>query len=183
LALQLVVFAIIEELLLPMRLRTLIEILAALGLTFAALIAISQMAKASGLRVENAFARASIGQARTGAVYLTLVNEAAEADRLRSASVDVASRAEVHLHAMKDDVMTMEDVSCLTIPPRSRISFAPGGLHIMLLDLSSPLQEGRRFPLRLDFEQAGEIIVDVPVKSTTAGSDQARPDQRLEFCN
>lgn len=166
-----------------MRLRTLIEILAALSLTFAALIAISQMAKASGMRVENAFARASIGQAKTGAVYLTLVNEAAEGDRLRSASVDIAGRAEVHLHVMKNDVMTMENVSCLTIPPRTRISFAPGGLHIMLLDLSSPLQEGGRFPLRLHFEQAGEIIVDVPVKSITAGLDEAHTGQHLELCD
>jgi copper(I)-binding protein len=166
-----------------MRLRTLIEILAALSLTFAALIAISQMAKASGIRVENPYARASVGQARTGIVYLTVVNEAAEADRLRSASADVAARAELHLHAMKNDVMTMKSIPCLVVPPGSRISLAPGGLHVMLLDLSSPLQEGSRFPLRLNFEQAGIVVVDVPVKSIAAGSDESHPPQHLEFCN
>jgi hypothetical protein len=40
-----------------MRLRMLIELLAALILTFAALLAISRMAKATGIKVENAYAR------------------------------------------------------------------------------------------------------------------------------
>lgn len=48
-----------------MRLRTLIELLAALILTFAALIAISKMPRAASLKVENACTRATIGEAKT----------------------------------------------------------------------------------------------------------------------
>ena len=57
-----------------MRLRTLIELLAALILTFAALIAISKMPRATGLKVENACTRATIGEAKTNAVCMTLNN-------------------------------------------------------------------------------------------------------------
>jgi hypothetical protein len=72
---------------LAMRLRTLIELLAALTLTFAALVALSRMARANGMKVENAYACATIGEAKTGAVYMTLNNEGSESDRLHSATM------------------------------------------------------------------------------------------------
>ena len=78
---------------LAMRLRTLIELLAALILTFAALVAISKMARATGMKVENTFARATIGEAKTGAVYMTLNNVGSEPDRLRSVATHAARRA------------------------------------------------------------------------------------------
>jgi len=77
---------------LAMRLRTLIELLAALLLTLAALVAIAEMARATGMKVENAFARATIGRAKAGAVYMTLNIVGSEPDRLRSAATDAARR-------------------------------------------------------------------------------------------
>ncbi len=55
-----------------MRLKTLIELLVALTLTFAAVVAISKMARATCMKVETAHAYATIGEAKTGAVYMTL---------------------------------------------------------------------------------------------------------------
>ena len=75
-----------------MRLRTLIELLAAIILTFAALIAISKMARATGLTVENAYVPATSGETKDGAVFMTLNNYGSEPDRLRSAAADVAGR-------------------------------------------------------------------------------------------
>jgi copper(I)-binding protein len=167
----------------PMRLRMLIELLAALILTFAAIAAISQMAKAAGITVENAYARASIGAVKSGAVYLTIINETDRPDRLLRAASDVAGRAAVHVHLMDNDVMTMDEVTCLIIPARNKIAFAPGGLHVMLLDLTSPLKEGGEISLRLTFAHAGEIAIDVPVKSATAGSQDPRIDVRLQLCD
>jgi len=166
-----------------MRLRTVIEILAALLLTFAALAAISQMAKASGVTVENAYARASIGAVANGAVYLTLRNEAAGDDRLRSASTDVAGRAELHLHAAQNDIMTMENITCLTVPAGGEVEFAPGGLHVMLLGLASPLKEGDMFSLHLTFDNAGVVAVDVPVKKPAAGSGHSHATPSLRLCD
>ena len=47
---------------LAMRLRTLIELLAALILTFAALAAVSKMARTTSMKVEKAYAFATIGE-------------------------------------------------------------------------------------------------------------------------
>lgn len=57
---------------LAMRLRTLIELLAALILTLAAVVAFAERARATGMKVENAYAPTTIGEAKTGAIYLTL---------------------------------------------------------------------------------------------------------------
>jgi periplasmic copper chaperone A len=166
-----------------MRLRTVIELAAALLLTFAALVAISQMARADSLRIEGAYARATIGMAKTGAVYLTVVNDGNSPERLRGATTAVAEHAQLHLHAMKGDVMTMAHVECLIIPAGGRITMAPGGLHIMLAGLASPLNEGQQFPLHLSFDGAGDTVVDVAVKGSGAGDLSLTSDVGLEFCD
>lgn len=74
---------------LTMRLRTLIELLAALILTFAALFAVSEMARTTGMKVNNVYARAAIVEAKTG-VYLTLNNVGSEPDRFGCAATDAA---------------------------------------------------------------------------------------------
>jgi periplasmic copper chaperone A len=167
-----------------MRLRTVIELAAALLLTFAALVAISQMARAGSLEIEGAYARATIGMAKTGAVYLSVVNNGRSPERLRGATTPVAKQAQLHLHAMKGDVMTMAHVKCLVIPAGGRITMAPGGLHIMLIGLASPLTEGQRFPLRLSVDGAGDIVVDVAVKGPGGAGDLSlSSDVELEFCD
>jgi copper(I)-binding protein len=165
-----------------MRLRTVIELLAALILTFAAIAAISQMAKASGIRVDGAYARASLGAGGAGAIYLTLRNEGSDPDRLRSASADVAGRAELHRHEMRHQVMSMRKVACLVVPAGGTVELAPGGMHVMLLDMRSPLVEGSQLLLRLVFDRAGEISVQVPVKSSIA-AENANAGQKLELCD
>lgn len=142
-----------------MRLRMLIELLAALLLTFAALLAISQMAKANGIEVLEPYARATIGSTKTGVVYLKLVNRTADADRLRALSTDIADRAALHVHGMKNDVVTMDEIACLEIAGGAEIEFAPGGLHVMLIGLSQPMHEGDTFPLRLTFDRDRKSVV------------------------
>lgn len=76
-----------------MRLRTLIELLVALMLTFAAVVAISKMARANCMKVETVCARATIGEAKTGTVYMTLNYVGSDPDGPRSAAADAARRA------------------------------------------------------------------------------------------
>ena len=166
-----------------MRLRTLIELLAALVLTFAALLAISQMAKANGIDILEPYARATIGSAKTGVVYLRLANRTAEADRLRAVSTDISDRAALHVHVMKNDVMSMEEIACLELAAGAEVELAPGGLHVMLIGLSRALRQGDRFPLRFTFDRAGEISVDVPVKSLAEGALHAHEPPELRVCD
>jgi copper(I)-binding protein len=73
---------------LAMRLRTLIELLVALILTFAALFAVSKMARTTGMKVDNAYARAAIAETKTGAVFMTLNDVGGEPNRLGCAATN-----------------------------------------------------------------------------------------------
>ena len=120
------------------------------------------------LLVEHPWARASIGPARSGAIYVTLTNNGALPDRLLGASTPVATSARIHMHLMQDNVMKMRPVSAIEIAPGEPTVLQPGGLHIMLTGLKAPLVEGALVTLTLEFEKAGAVEVLVIVQEPAA---------------
>jgi periplasmic copper chaperone A len=60
-------------------------------------------------------------------------------------------------------VMKMRPAGSLEIPPGGEVRLEPGGLHVMLMQLQQPLEEGGQVPITLVFEKAGEITVSAPV--------------------
>ena len=115
------------------------------------------------LEVAAAWARATPPAARTGAVYVTLINHGQAADRLLSASSSAAARAELHAHLNEGGVMRMKALDVIVLAPGERVSLHPSGLHVMLVDLKAPLREGTRLTLTLGFAKAGEVTLEVPV--------------------
>lgn len=139
-----------------------LEFVAAIALTLTAIIALSTGASASDVIVKDAFARASATPTTTtGAVYLTISSP--ESDRLTA--VYSLSSASAHIHQTKDEggVMKMEMLDSLKIAAGTDMVLAPGGLHIMLVDLYAPLKEGEKIAMQLTFEKAGQISFFVPV--------------------
>ena len=122
----------------------------------------------------DAWARASAGAASMGAVYLALTG-GAQPDRLTGASTPVAAMAGVHESTAEGGVMRMRAVNALPLPPGKTVTFAPGGYHIMLMDLRHPLVAGQTFPLTLTFEHAAPMTVEVRVRAIGAGA-AAEPD-------
>ncbi|RMF35237.1 MAG: copper chaperone PCu(A)C [Chloroflexi bacterium] len=105
------------------------------------------------------------GMAGTGAVYMTLVNEGREADRLIGAQTDVADVVEIHETKMEGDVMKMQPVAGgLEVPARGQVVLKPGGYHVMLIGLHRDLEVGDRFSLTLKFEKSGTMTVEVEVR-------------------
>jgi copper(I)-binding protein len=130
--------------------------------------AFAQHYKVGDLRVDQPWARATPGQVPNGAVYLTLTNEGATADRLVGASSPTAKHAGLHSHSMEEGVMKMRPVKAMEVVPGSPTVLKPGGLHIMLMGLKAPLKEGERFPVTLTFERAGSLEVEVMVEKLGA---------------
>lgn len=132
---------------------------------FAALLAFP--AFAADIKVDDAWARPTLGQARNGAAYLT-ISTTGTADRLIAASAPVAGKTELHTMTMNNNVMQMRPVDAIQVTPGTDVKLQPGGLHVMLLDLKSPLKLGEKFPLTLKFERGGEIQVQVEVRQPRA---------------
>lgn len=120
------------------------------------------------IEVTAAFARASAGPMPMGAAYLTIRNTGETDDRLLAIETPASDRAELHTHVMTDGVARMTKVDALTIPAGAAVTLKPGGDHLMLMGLTAPLEEGERFPMRLIFENAGTVEVEVPVGSAGA---------------
>lgn len=114
------------------------------------------------LVVESPWARESV--TRTGAVYLAVRNGGDQDDRLIGVASDVADRAELHASVMEDGVMRMRSVEAVEVPAHGEAVLGPGGLHVMLVGLKAPLEEGGSFPLTLTFEDAGEVEVKVTIE-------------------
>lgn len=121
------------------------------------------------LEISGGFSRATLPNAPVGAGYLTITNKGAEDDTLVSASSPIAGMTQIHEMKMEGDVMKMNEVEGgLVIPAGQAVMLAPGGFHIMFMDLKEPLVENAMVPVTLTFEKAGPIEIQLVVGSVNA---------------
>ncbi len=130
----------------------------------AVLIAASPIALAqqNSIQVEHAWSRAAM-PGHTGVVYLTIVDNGAP-DRLTGIASPVAAKAELHESFTEGGVAKMRPVKALQIEQSKPLVLAPGGYHIMLMDLKQGLKQGDAFPITLSFEKAGDVTAQVIVQ-------------------
>ena len=119
---------------------------------------------AQDIMVMNATAAPSLtSQAKTGAVYLSIMNMGQANDELISVSTPVAGSAMLHESKDENGVMKMEMLDKLEIPAGKTVDILPGHMHIMLMDLKIPLKTGDHVALELGFKNAGKVSVDAIV--------------------
>ena len=107
---------------------------------------------AQPVSVKNAWVRAPVpGQNVAGAyMELTSLNNLA----LISVTSPVAGRAELHSMSVEGSVMKMRPLGRIELPAGKTVKLAPGGLHVMLMDLKQPLKPGNRVALALTVHRA-----------------------------
>ncbi len=121
------------------------------------------------LEISGGFTRATLPNAPVGAGYLTITNTGTADDTLVSASSPVAGMTQIHEMKMEGDVMKMNEVEGgLVIPAGQSVMLAPGGFHVMFMQLKEPLVEGAMVPVTLTFATAGTIEIELAVGSINA---------------
>jgi len=116
----------------------------------------------SAMAVEKIWARATPPGAQTAAAYLTITDHG-PADHLVSITTPIAGMTELHETTNDGGVMKMRPVGQLALATGTPVTFAPGGYHIMMMDLKQPLKAGDTFPITLTFEHATPITVQASV--------------------
>jgi copper(I)-binding protein len=102
----------------------------------------------------------------TGPGFLSIRNEGSSEDRLVSASSSAVESVEIHEMSMTDGQMQMRALpDGLPIPAGATVDLAPGGLHLMLIGVKTPLAAGQTVPVELRFAQAGTVTVALVVKA------------------
>jgi periplasmic copper chaperone A len=140
---------------------------------------------AGDLVITQAWSRATPGGAKVGGGYLTIENRGPAADRLIGGSAEVAEKVQLHEMAVNNGVMTMRPLDQgLVIEPGKTVKLAPGGYHLMLLDLKSPLKQGDKVPVTLEFERAGKVSLLLDVQGIgaqgPANSDGSRSQMEMK---
>jgi copper(I)-binding protein len=104
------------------------------------------------VRIDNAWARATVqGQKATGA-FMKLT--APQATQLVAVSSPAAGVAEIHEMKMDGNVMKMRALPALDLPAGQTVELRPGGHHLMLMDLKTPLAKDASVALTLTFRDA-----------------------------
>jgi periplasmic copper chaperone A len=121
---------------------------------------------ASGIVIKDPFTRASPAGASTGGAFVTITNNGQAADRLVSASSSAAKTVELHETVDDNGVMKMvHHPEGWEIPAGGTLELKPGGKHIMLINLTAPLEAGKKIQVTLNFEKAGARTIEVPVQA------------------
>ncbi|MEH2609105.1 copper chaperone PCu(A)C [Bradyrhizobium sp. AZCC 1693] len=129
----------------------------------------AQEVKAGDLVITQPWSRATPGGAKIAGGFLTIENKGAAPDRLISGAGDIAGKVEIHEMAMNNGVMTMRPLDkSLVIEPGKTVKLAPGGYHLMLMDLKQPFKQGDKVPVTLEFEKAGKVALSLDVQGVGA---------------
>ena len=134
---------------------------------FAMTVAGSLHAQTQGIDVKNAWVRTAVpGQSATGA-FLTITHK--EGARLVRVTSPVAGVTEIHEMKMEGDVMKMRAVADgVELPAGKAVELAPGGYHLMLMDLKAALPKDAIVPVTLWFRDAKGAESKVDLKLPVA---------------
>ncbi len=125
------------------------------------------------LRVSGAWVSPTVPGQTVGALYMRLRSEQDAA--LVKVETDASSAAEIHHMTSVNDVMRMRRLDQVALPAGQLVELAPGGRHVMLVDLRHPLKIGDSvriaLTLRLRDGSAARETVDAPVARKAAHGD------------
>lgn len=128
------------------------------------------------MMVHDAMVRAVPIAGGNGAIYFTVMNGTAQADRLMAVESDVAATTAMHESIDENNVIRMEPrPDGFEIPAGGSVELAPGGKHVMLTNVKQPLTEGESIAITLRFDHANPMSVTVPILglgSTMEGEHQ-----------
>lgn len=128
---------------------------------------------AGDLQIRDGYVREMPPGQSTTAAFMKVINTGKEPIALIAASSDSAQTAELHMHRQANGMMQMVKVPRLEIPAQRQVEFAPGGYHLMLINLKHTLHAGDKVSITL-FDERGKMYpVQVPVVKMmgAAGTD------------
>lgn len=123
------------------------------------------------IQVKDAWARASVLQQKSTGVFLQIV-ASQEAD-LVAVETKAAQSAEMHEMRMVNDTMHMQEIERVHLSAGQVVTFAPGGMHIMLMGLQRPLKVGEDIVLKLSFEMKNKKRKQIEVKAQVRALGEA----------
>lgn len=122
------------------------------------------------IEITDAFVQIVPHSTKSAAAFLTITNNTDQDIALLSAQSTISKNTELHQHIHQDNgVMQMVQVPQILIKSHSSTALAPGGYHIMFINLLKPLAQGQKVSLSLHFSNDTVIeLEDIAVTQAQA---------------
>ncbi|TKW65348.1 MAG: copper chaperone PCu(A)C [Paracoccus denitrificans] len=141
----------------------------ALSAVIALILPATAMAHNYHFEITDAFLRSS--NPKSGAAFMTILNDSEHDCTLSTVETPVADKAELHTSRENaEGMMEMLPIEGgITIPARGTHSLARGGDHVMLMGIAAPLAQGDEVPMTLDFGECGKVELLLPLDNDRTG--------------
>lgn len=137
--------------------------------------------KAGSLVIDTPWTRATPKGAQVAGGFMRITNAGATPDRLIGGSFALSKRFEIHEMSVIDGMMRMRPVEGgLPIPPGATVELKPGSFHVMMLDLTQPVEQGAPIKSVLKFEKAGDVAIEFAVARIGAAAPDPSPLQQMQ---
>jgi copper(I)-binding protein len=121
--------------------------------------------RAGPIVIRDAWTRPAAAGMPMGVAYFVVRNDGASDDVIVAASTPAAAHVEFHQTTLADGMARMRPLREIVVPAKGRVAVAPGGIHLMLVDLVAPLAAGARVPMVLQFRSAGRVEIQLAVEA------------------
>jgi copper(I)-binding protein len=115
------------------------------------------------LKVEHPWIRAPADGDNKSSFYAFLHNNGDTPDKLIAVKVEKFGKAVIH-----GDPKNLELETPIVLPPKTKVTAAPGGVYVALLDAKKHLEVGWGLEMTLVFEKAGEVVIDAAIDAPDA---------------
>ncbi|MEZ5118059.1 MAG: copper chaperone PCu(A)C [Candidatus Nanopelagicales bacterium] len=134
----------------------------------------AEPASSTSLTVTDPWAKAA--ESGMTAAFGTLVN-ATDADvTVVSATTSASDRTELHETVMKDGQMVMQPKEGgFVVPAGGELVLEPGGSHIMIMDLTSPVAPGDDVTVTLTLDDGSTVEFVALAKDYAGGNETYQP--------
>jgi len=130
------------------------------------------------LEISDSWVRSSemSGSGGMTGMFMQISNPGSESITLVGGSSD-AGMVEIHETVMGDDGMQMQEIDAgIEIAAGSSVILQPGGLHVMLMNLSEGVAAGDEITVDLEFDGHPNVSVTAVAKPSEAGDEEYHSD-------
>ncbi|MBT0773013.1 copper chaperone PCu(A)C [Kineosporia sp. J2-2] len=132
---------------------------------------------ADSLTIEDPWVKTADTEAGMTAVFGTLSNTGTADVVVESAKTSASDTTQLHEMAMVDGEMVMQEKKGgFTVAAGGTHELAPGGDHLMVMNLEKPIEAGDEVTVRLTLEDGSTEEFTALAKKTTAGEEKYDDD-------
>ena len=127
-------------------------------------VAVQAPATAEGVIARDAWMRVPPPLKDETAVYLVIENRSSKPVAVVGASSDAAEKLELHEMRMVGRVMSMNQLSRITVPARGKTELRSGGVHLMVFGLKTRPAVGDSVTITLKLDDGTVVPVTAAVR-------------------